>query len=132
MTIMDVEFDVGESRGKRRVRWWPNFRIIDTANVTPDATVAARVEELEGTLSKELDVAIGTSDIELDTRKASVRTSETAFGNLTADAMRSAVGADVGFTNGGGIRGNKLYDGRSLPITPAGTSCLNCRSETAQ
>ena len=110
VTIMDVEFDVGESRGKRRVRWWPNFRIIDTANVTPDATVAARVEELEGTLSKELDVAIGTSDIELDTRKASVRTSETAFGNLTADAMRSAVGADVGFTNGGGIRGNKLYD----------------------
>ncbi|MEP4291030.1 MAG: metallophosphoesterase, partial [Rhizobiaceae bacterium] len=39
VTIMDVEFDVGESRGKRRVRWWPNFRIIDTADVTPDPAV---------------------------------------------------------------------------------------------
>ncbi|MEP0941848.1 MAG: bifunctional UDP-sugar hydrolase/5'-nucleotidase [Rhizobiaceae bacterium] len=110
VTIMDVEFDIGESRGKRRVRWWPNFRIIDTANVEPDAEVAEKVAGFEATLSKELDVAIGTSDVELDTRKAIVRTSEAAFGNLTADAMRAAVNADVAFTNGGGIRGNKIYD----------------------
>lgn len=110
VTIMDIEFDVGESRGKRRVRWWPNFRIIDTAKVEPDAEVAAKVEGYESTLSKELDVDLGTSDVELDTRKASVRTGETAFGNLTTDAMRMAVGADVAITNGGGIRGNKIYD----------------------
>lgn len=110
VTIMDIEFDIGESRGKRRVRWWPNFRIIDTANVEPDAVVAEKVAGFEATLSKELDVAIGTSEVELDTRKAIVRTSEAAFGNLTADAMRNAVGADVAFTNGGGIRGNKIYD----------------------
>jgi len=110
VTIMDVEFDVGESRGKRRVRWWPNFRIIDTATVTPDPEVAEKVAAYEATLSEELDVVIGTTDVELDTRKASVRTGETAFGNLTADAMRKAVGADVAFTNGGGIRGNTVYD----------------------
>jgi 2',3'-cyclic-nucleotide 2'-phosphodiesterase (5'-nucleotidase family) len=110
VTIMDIEFDIGESRGKRRVRWWPNFRIIDTANVEPDAAVAEKVAGYEATLSKELDVAIGTSEVELDTRKAIVRTSEAAFGNLTADAMRAAVSADVAFTNGGGIRGNKIYD----------------------
>ena len=110
VTIMDVEFDVGESRGKRRVRWWPNFRIIDTATVTPDPEVAEKVAAYEATLSEELDVVIGTTDVELDTRKASVRTGETAFGNLTADAMRKAVDADVAFTNGGGIRGNTVYD----------------------
>jgi 2',3'-cyclic-nucleotide 2'-phosphodiesterase (5'-nucleotidase family) len=110
VTIMDVEFDIGESRGKRRVRWWPNFRIIDTATVTPDPKVAEKVAGYEAVLSKELDIAIGTADVEFDTRKAIVRTSEAAFGNLTADAMRAAVGADVAFTNGGGIRGNKVYD----------------------
>lgn len=110
VTVMDVEFDIGESRGKRRVRWWPNFRIIDTATVTPDPEVAEKVAAYEATLSEELDVVIGTSDIELDTRKASVRTGETAFGNITADAMRKAVNADVAFTNGGGIRGNTVYD----------------------
>lgn len=110
VTIMDIAFDIGESRGERRVRWWPNFRIIDTATVTPDPEVAAKVAEYEQALSEELDVVIGTSAIELDTRRASVRTGETAFGNITADAMRAAVDADVAITNGGGIRGNKVYD----------------------
>ena len=110
VTVMDVAFDIGESRGKRRVRWWPNFDIIDTAKVEPDAEVAAKVKAYEDTLSKELDVELGTAEVELDTRKASVRTGETAFGNLVADGMRAAVGADVAMTNGGGIRGNTVYD----------------------
>lgn len=110
VTIMDVEFEIGESRGKRRVRWWPNYRIIDTAKVTPDPEVAAKVATYEATLSKELDVELGKSEVELDTRRASVRTGENAFGNLVADAMRDAVDADVAFTNGGGIRGNTVYD----------------------
>ena len=31
------------------------------------------------------------------------------MGNLVADAMKKAVGADIAITNGGGIRGDKLY-----------------------
>jgi len=110
IAIVDVDIKVGESRGKRKVRWWPNFRIIDTAGVTPDPAVAAKVKTYEGQLSKELDIVIGTTATELDTRKASVRGGEAAFGSLVADAMRKAAGADVGLTNGGGIRGNKIYD----------------------
>jgi 5'-nucleotidase/UDP-sugar diphosphatase len=60
-------------------------------------------------LDKELSVELGSTAIELDSRKASVRGMETAMGNLVADAMRQAVGADVAITNGGGIRGDKLY-----------------------
>lgn len=109
VTAVDVTFTVSESRGRRRVSWWPNFRVIDTATVTPDPEVQARVDHYEGELSKELDIVIGTSTTELDSRKASVRSGETAIGNLIADAMRAAVGADVAITNGGGIRGNKVY-----------------------
>ena len=32
------------------------------------------------------------------------------MGNLIADAIRAATGADVGFTNGGGIRADRIYD----------------------
>ena len=110
MTAVDVAISVGESRGKRRVRWHPNFRIMDTAGVEPDAETMTKVAGYEALLSKELGVEIGSTDSELDTRKASVRTGETAVGNLIADAMRMAVGADVAITNGGGIRGNKQYD----------------------
>jgi 5'-nucleotidase / UDP-sugar diphosphatase len=109
VTAVDVKFDIEEKDGKRTVKWFPNFRIIDTATVTPDPETQAKVDEYNGTLSKELDVEIGTTAEPLDSRKASVRTGEAAIGNLIADATREAVDADIGITNGGGIRGNKEY-----------------------
>jgi 2',3'-cyclic-nucleotide 2'-phosphodiesterase (5'-nucleotidase family) len=113
VTAVDVKLDIEEKDGKRDVKWYPNFRFIDTASVAPDAETQARVDEYNALLSKELDVAIGTTTEPLDSRKATVRTMESAMGNLIADATREAVGADIAITNGGGIRGNKEY--------PAGT-----------
>ena len=113
VTAVDVKLDIEEKDGKRGVKWYPNFRFIDTASVTPDAETQAKVDEYNALLSKELDVAIGTTTEPLDSRKATVRTMESAMGNLIADATREAVGADIAITNGGGIRGNKEY--------PAGT-----------
>ena len=109
VTAVDITITASERRGRRRVRWWPNFRIMDTADFKPDPDVQARIDHYASELSKELDIMIGTSETELDSRKASLRTGETAIGNLIADAMRAAVGADIGLTNGGGIRGNKIY-----------------------
>ncbi len=109
VTAIDVTVDVSEDDGRRRVKWWPAFRLIDTAGVDPDPDVQAKVESYEGELSKELDIKIGTTATALDSRKASVRSGETAIGNLIADAMRKAVDADVALTNGGGIRGNTEY-----------------------
>lgn len=109
VTAIDVKVDVDEKDGKRSVSWYPNFRIIDTATVTPDPETQAAVDKYNAELSKELDVAVGTTTTTLDSRKATVRTSEAAIGNLIADAMRAAVSADLAITNGGGIRGNKEY-----------------------
>ena len=61
-------------------------------------------------------MAIGETETELDTRRASVRSRETAFGNLLADAMRAATESDVALTNGGGIRGDTVYP-PGTPIT---------------
>lgn len=109
VVAVDVNFDVQEKDGKRSVKWAPSFRIHDTATVTPEPAMAAKVAEYQKELDTELDVALGTTEIELDSRKASVRSMETAMGDLVADGMRAAVGADAAITNGGGIRGDKLY-----------------------
>lgn len=110
VTAIDLEITVKtDDEGNRSVRWWPRFRIVDTADVAPDPTVAARVSEYQEGLSEKLDVTIGKTATELDSRKASVRKSEAAMGNLLADAMREHMQADVGLMNGGGIRGNKVY-----------------------
>jgi 2',3'-cyclic-nucleotide 2'-phosphodiesterase (5'-nucleotidase family) len=109
VTAVDVAIDIEEGERGRRVKWWPSFRLIDTAGVDPDPETQAKVASYESELSKELDVVIGKTATALDSRKASVRSGETAIGNLIADAMRAAVNADVAITNGGGIRGNKEY-----------------------
>jgi 2',3'-cyclic-nucleotide 2'-phosphodiesterase (5'-nucleotidase family) len=95
--------------GKTSVSWSPNFRIVNSVDVTPDPEIAAVVKGYEDKLSKELDVEIGVTETPLDSRRATVRGGEAAMGNLIADAMRAAVGADVAITNGGGIRADKEY-----------------------
>jgi 5'-nucleotidase / UDP-sugar diphosphatase len=109
VTAVDVSFDISEKDGQKTVKWFPDFRIIDTATVTPDPETQAKIEAYRADLSKELDVVIGKTATPLDSRRAVVRGEEAAIGNLIADAMRSAVGADIAITNGGGIRGNKEY-----------------------
>ncbi len=109
VVIVEATIDVTEKDGKRSVSWHPNFRIIDTATVTPDPVTQKKIDEFNGQLSKELDIEIGATSEPLDSRKATVRTMEAAIGNLVADAAREAVGADIAITNGGGIRGNKEY-----------------------
>ncbi len=111
LPIVDLNVEVTPASGdkKRTVTWSPAFRIIDTASVTPDPDTLKIVEQLKTKLSAELDVQIGTTVNELDSRKAMVRAQETAMGDLIADAMVAQTGADVAVTNGGGIRGDKTY-----------------------
>jgi 5'-nucleotidase / UDP-sugar diphosphatase len=109
VTIIDVAIEVKEQDGRRTTTWWPQFRVIDTAGVTPDPEVAAVVAGFEQTLSKELDAPLGTTAFELDSRNATVRSQEAAIGNLIADAMRWSAQTDVAVLNGGGIRAGKVY-----------------------
>jgi 2',3'-cyclic-nucleotide 2'-phosphodiesterase (5'-nucleotidase family) len=109
VVAVDVTINVREQGGRRTTTWWPQFRIIDTATVTPDPEVAAVVAEFEQQFSKEMDVPLGTTDVELDSRTATVRTREAAIGNLIADALRASTRADAVIINGGGIRGGKVY-----------------------
>src|SRR5438132_906552 len=109
ITTIDGAINGTEQTGRRSGTWWPQFRIIDTATVTPDPEVAAVVAKYEGELGKELDDALGTTAVALDSRTATVRTREAAIGNLVADAMRASTHADAAVTNGGGIRGGKVY-----------------------
>lgn len=106
LVAIDVEMRIANDGVKR---WTPRFRIVDTADVAPDAEIAARVAQYQGEIDKALDVEIGVAKTPLDSRKASVRGQETAIGNYFADTMRAAAGADIAIINGGGIRGNRLY-----------------------
>jgi 5'-nucleotidase / UDP-sugar diphosphatase len=113
VTAIELTLDRVKEGDEEELVWSPSFRAIDTATVAPSARGLELVKAYDDRLSGELDVPVGTTATELDSRRATVRAQEAAIGNLIADAMRAAVGADLAITNGGGIRGNKTY--------PAGT-----------
>jgi 5'-nucleotidase/UDP-sugar diphosphatase len=116
VVVTTITLDKTVEDGNVEVSWSPAFEVVDTADVEPDPEIAAVVQSYQEKLDQELGIEIGTTETELDSRRASVRSQETAIGNLIADAMREAVDADVALTNGGGIRGDREYQAGS-PLT---------------
>lgn len=75
--------------------------------VTPDLPqaphVAGLIEGYQARLKPLIEEIVAQSAVPLPAD--SLRDAETALGNLVADIMRQAVGADIAVENGGGIRG---------------------------
>ncbi len=110
LSPVDLMIDVTEKDGKKTVKWTPMFRFIDTANVEPDPETQAMADVFAKQLDDTLNVVIGTTETAMDSRRNVVRGEESAMGDLIADAMRAATGADVAIMNGGGIRADRTYD----------------------
>lgn len=69
-----------------------------------DEEISALIDQITAKQDELLNVVVGQTGADLEGARAVVRTSESNLGNLAADAFRSATGADVALTNGGGIR----------------------------
>ena len=80
-----------------------------TAALADDPRTAAVVNDYEARLGTELQAIVGTTRVPLHGESASLRSSETNLGNLTADALRAAAGAEVAIVNSGGIRGDRVH-----------------------
>ena len=109
VTAIDLSVTITGEGAARQVAFTPTFRVNDSRAAVPDPEMLQVVRRYEAELSRELDIDVAVLATELDTRTASVRSGETAFGNLVADALREISGAELAITNGGGIRANKQY-----------------------
>jgi 5'-nucleotidase / UDP-sugar diphosphatase len=110
LAAIDLAVDRVMERDKEVVQIIPAWRYLTTAGIAPDPEVKAVVDRYNAELDAELAVPVGTTTVALDSRRTTVRTAESNFGNLVADTIRAAVGADAALTNGGGIRGDRTYD----------------------
>jgi 2',3'-cyclic-nucleotide 2'-phosphodiesterase (5'-nucleotidase family) len=95
--------------------WSAVVRTLDSATVTPDPAIDIRAKAYAARLDSMLNIEVGRLDGALDTRREAVRAGENAFANAVVDTLRTALDADVGLFNGGGIRGDREYaDGATL------------------
>lgn len=80
------------------------INVSETADVAQDPEVTKIIDEINAENEPVFAQVVAKSDIYLDGVRANVRTKETNLGNLSADAVRKAAGAEIGFVNGGNIR----------------------------
>ena len=89
---------------------------------TPDEGVAQALQEINMQVKMETETVVAESPRELTAAREIVRTQESELGNLTADALRQATGADVAVVNGGNLRtslpAGKITKGAVLDVFP--------------
>lgn len=90
--------------------------VLVTSDIPENEAVRAYVDELDSFLGEHMDDPLGWTHLALDARSETMRTSETALGNLLADAMRLALDCDVAFFNSGTVRSDAVH--------PAGQLCV--------
>jgi 5'-nucleotidase len=87
-----------------------DWEIIPVTDAIADDPAFAPVFEKYRELLEKLEEVVGSTSVPLDSYSQSVRTKETEIANFIADAYRNAVGADIGFVNGGSIRADLAYN----------------------
>lgn len=108
--VIDLELERKEGRKGPYVSVTPSWQMQIVKDVSPDPTIQDMIDSYNKLLDETLNVVIGKTDMLLDSQKSSIRSQETAMGNLISDALAWGTEADIAFTNGGGIRGNREYE----------------------
>lgn len=98
----------------------------EAANTADDPELTKTIEEINEANKEVFSKVVATTDEFLDGERENVRAKETNLGNLSADAVREAASADIGFVNGGNIRisiepGNITY-GMLAELFPFGNT----------
>jgi 5'-nucleotidase/UDP-sugar diphosphatase len=109
IAVIDIDMERIHYNGTSRLKWEPHFKNINSAIVVPDPVTYKKVQQITKDMHEEFAVVVGKTLVELDTHRAKVRETETAFSNYMVDAMREKYGTDIAIMNGGGVRGNKIY-----------------------
>jgi 2',3'-cyclic-nucleotide 2'-phosphodiesterase (5'-nucleotidase family) len=97
---LEMEVDSGTQRIVRYNTRDALRPVVVEDQARPDATIAAIANRYENEIRAEFTRVVGKSDVDLVRRPFA----ESNVGNLIADAMIDASGADMAFQNGGGIR----------------------------
>ncbi len=94
-----------------KMKW--NIVLMDE-KIPSDPVVSAYLEPMIKAMDEKLSAPIGESLVDLDARKKAVRAGESNLGDFIADAFRWKFKGDIALTNGGGIRGDKIYPKGSI------------------
>jgi 2',3'-cyclic-nucleotide 2'-phosphodiesterase (5'-nucleotidase family) len=68
------------------------------------------IKKYQQEMDRQMDVVIGSSKVEMDCRKITLRGREASFGNLLADFLRNEMKTDTAILTGGLISSDKIWE----------------------
>jgi putative cell wall-binding protein len=109
-----------------------NGQLVTLSTYAEDAAAKEKVEEYKVPLEEIKNQAVGNTSVELNGKRADVRTKETNLGNLIADGMvakaNESVKTHIALQNGGGIResinSGEITLGEVLTVLPFGNNLV--------
>ena len=110
--VVDLEI----TKDQDKVHVLPEWKMVPVKKVKAHSSLNKQILALRDKASKEFEQPIALTQVHMDSHHATVRSKQSAFGSLVADALRIKMKADVGLINGGSLRGNNYY--------PAGSQIL--------
>lgn len=129
--VVELEFQGGKLTSKQA-------RLIsaaDTAEVAPDQEILEIITDIKAGQEEVLAEVIGRTDVLLDGERTHARAMETNLGNLVADTMLEASGADAVIINGGCIRASidigEITRGEVVTVLPFGNYLVTKRVKGA-
>lgn len=108
--LTEVRIEFADQPGPRP------FKVASTRHVEIDSSIAedpemrVLVDQCQGEVSAMMDVVLGETAVDLDSRFASIRTQETNIGNFVADVMRNALKTDLAVINSGTLRADSIIE----------------------
>jgi 5'-nucleotidase / UDP-sugar diphosphatase len=110
LAVVDLAIDKTDAGVKVEATW----HLQPTLGARPNAKLQAKIKTYTDDFDRQLAQRLATTDTGLDSREETVRTAESSMGDVIAEALLQASGADIAIVNGGGIRGDKLYPAGSV------------------
>jgi 5'-nucleotidase/UDP-sugar diphosphatase len=104
---LDIKLDFLDENGKSSARF--KAESVDLSKYKPDKLIEEQIAQHLKVLSVLLDKKLGVFGADINTRRHFVRTEESQLGNFIADALKTTFNVDIGFFNGGSIRGDRFY-----------------------
>ena len=96
---------------KGRLLWEEtSWRLLNISpKVPPNPEVMRIAAEYESKLNNSLERAVGFFESPVDAHKKALRVREMPLGDFVADGLRWRFKTDVGFVNGGSLRGDRIF-----------------------
>ena len=109
LSRIDLKLEKIKTGNEVKINIYPTYRLLNLSGVRPNHEMLEKIKYYQSKYESLLSEKLAVLKIDLDATFDTLRTKESSFGNLIADAVKGKFGADIGFITSGLFRSNHYY-----------------------